>query len=197
MARESKIVEQLVQRGQHIVSGLAKGCDAIGHTVCMDCGGKTIAILPSPLDAISPAAHREMAHQIVEEGGLVISEYYNGPRSRHEAINRYVERDRLQALFAKAVVLIASYEGRDGDSGSRHAMGKAHSYGHLTCAMYDETRDSEVLEMKLNRSLLSQQKARQLVTNPTGIGVAGYTSVMVDDLVSLVNPALEAQQKLF
>ena len=34
----------------------------------------------------------------------------NGPRSRHEAINRYVERDRLQALFAKAVVLIASYE---------------------------------------------------------------------------------------
>ena len=63
--------------------------------------------------------------------------------------------------------------------------------------MYDETRDSEVLEMKLNRSLLSQQKARQLVTNPTGIGVAGYTSVMVDDLVSLVNPALEAQQKLF
>ena len=182
IARESKIVEQLVQRGQHIVSGLAKGCDAIGHTVCMDCGGKTIAIL---------------AHRIVEDGGLVISEYYNGPRSRHEAINRYVERDRLQALFAKVVVLIASYEGRDGDSGSRHAMGKAHSYGHLACAMYDETTDSEVLEMKLNRSLLSQQKARQLVTNPTGIGVAGYTSVMVDDLVSLVNPALEAQQKLF
>ena len=197
IARESKIVEQLVERGQHIVSGLAKGCDAIGHTVCMDCGGKTIAILPSPLDAISPAAHREMAHRIVEEGGLVISEYYNGPRSRHEAINRYVERDRLQALFAKAVVLIASYEGSDGDSGSRHAMGKAHSYGHLACAMYDETIDSEVLEMKLNRSLLSQQKARQLVINPEGIGAAGYTSVTVDDLVSLVNPALEAQQKLF
>ena len=42
--------------------------------------------------------------------------------------------------------------------GPRHAMGKAHSYGHLACAMYDETTDSEVLEMKLNRSLLSQQK---------------------------------------
>ena len=197
MARESKIVEQLVQRGQHIVSGLAKGCDAIGHTVCMDYGGKTIAILPLPLNAISPADHRDMAHQIIEKGGLVISEYYNGPRSRHEAINRYVERDRLQALFAKAVVLIASYEGRDGDSGSRHAMGKAHSYGHLACAMYDETTDSEVLEMKLNRSLLSQQKAKQLVTIPSEVGAAGYTSVTVDDLVSLVNPALEAQQKLF
>lgn len=33
IARESKIVEQLVQRGQHIVSGLAKGCDAIGHSI--------------------------------------------------------------------------------------------------------------------------------------------------------------------
>jgi DNA processing protein len=103
----------------------------------------------------------------------------------------------LQALFAKAAVLIASYEGRDGDSGSRHAMGKAHSYGHLACAMYDETTDSEVLEMKLNRSLLSQQKARQLVTIPSAVGAAGYTSVTVDELVGLVNPALEAQQKLF
>ena len=60
--------------------------------------GKTIAILPSPLDAISPAAHREMAHRISEEGGLVISEYYNGPRSRHEAINRYVERRSVASI---------------------------------------------------------------------------------------------------
>jgi len=45
--------------------------------------------------------------------------------------------------------------------------------------------------------LLSQQKARQLVTNPTGIGAAGFISVTVEDLASLVNPALEAQQKLF
>ena len=51
--------------------------------------------------------------------------------------------------------------------------------------------------MKLNRSLLSQQKARQLVTIPSAVGAAGYTSVTVDDLVGLVNPALEAQQKLF
>ena len=63
--------------------------------------------------------------------------------------------------------------------------------------MYDETTDSEVLEMKLNRSLLSQQKARQLVTNQSGVGSAGYTSVTVEDLVNLINPALEAQQKLF
>ena len=63
--------------------------------------------------------------------------------------------------------------------------------------MYDETTDSEVLEMKLNRSLLSQQKVRQLVTIPSAVGAAGYTSVTVDDLVGLVNPALEAQQKLF
>ena len=76
-------------------------------------------------------------------------------------------------------------------------MGKAHSYGHLACAMYDETTDGEVLEMKLNRSLLSQQKARQLVTNPEGIGTAGYASVTVDDLASLVNPALEKKKKLF
>ena len=148
IARESKIVEQLVYHNQHIVSGLAKGCDGIAHTICMDCGGKTIAILPSPLNSIFPAAHRDMAQRIVETGGLIITEYYDEPHSRHEAINRFVERDRLQALFAKAVILIASYEGRDGDSGSRHAMAKANKYGHMACVMYNAATTCGCKEQK-------------------------------------------------
>ena len=57
--REKKIVSQLVKREQVIVSGLAKGCDVIAHEECMRLGGKTIAILPSPIDRVLPKEHIE------------------------------------------------------------------------------------------------------------------------------------------
>ncbi len=194
IARESKIVEQLVYHNQHIVSGLAKGCDGIAHTICMDCGGKTIAILPSSLNSIFPAAHRDMAQRIVETGGLIITEYYDEPHSRHEAINRFVERDRLQALFAKAVILIASYEGRDGDSGSRHAMAKANKYGHMACVMYNAATDGTARDMKLNRSLLETQQARQLVAAKSK---SDTSAVTLEEIVQFINPMLEMADTLF
>ena len=194
IARESKIVEQLVNHNQHIVSGLAKGCDGIAHTICMDCGGKTIAILPSSLNSIFPAAHRDMAQRIVETGGLIITEYYDEPHSRHEAINRFVERDRLQALFAKAVILIASYEGRDGDSGSRHAMAKANKYGHMACVMYNAATDGTARDMKLNRSLLETQQARQLVAAKSK---SDTSAVTLEEIVQFINPMLEMADTLF
>lgn len=194
IARESKIVEQLVYHNQHIVSGLAKGCDGIAHTICMDCGGKTIAILPSSLNSIFPAAHRDMAQCIVETGGLIITEYYDEPHSRHEAINRFVERDRLQALFAKAVILIASYEGRDGDSGSRHAMAKANKYGHMACVMYNAATDGTARDMKLNRSLLETQQARQLVAAKSK---SDTSAVTLEEIVQFINPMLEMADTLF
>lgn len=194
IARESKIVEQLVNHNQHIMSGLAKGCDGIAHTICMDCGGKTIAILPSPLNSIFPAAHRDMVQRIVETGGLIITEYYDEPHSRHEAINRFVERDRLQALFAKAVILIASYEGRDGDSGSRHAMAKANKYGHMACVMYNAATDGTARDMKLNRSLLELQQARQLVAAKSK---SDTSAVTLEEIVQFVNPMLEMADTLF
>lgn len=194
IARESKFVEQLVYHNQHIVSGLAKGCDGIAHTICMDCGGKTIAILPSSLNSIFPAAHRDMAQRIVETGGLIITEYYDEPHSRHEAINRFVERDRLQALFAKAVILIASYEGRDGDSGSRHAMAKANKYGHMACVMYNAATDGTARDMKLNRSLLETQQARQLVAAKSK---SDTSAVTLEEIVQFINPMLEMADTLF
>lgn len=194
IARESKIVEQLVYHNQHIVSGLAKGCDGIAHTICMDCGRKTIAILPSSLNSIFPAAHRDMAQRIVETGGLIITEYYDEPHSRHEAINRFVERDRLQALFAKAVILIASYEGRDGDSGSRHAMAKANKYGHMACVMYNAATDGTARDMKLNRSLLETQQARQLVAAKSK---SDTSAVTLEEIVQFINPMLEMADTLF
>lgn len=185
--RERKIVSQLVKKEQVIVSGLAKGCDVIAHEECMRLGGKTIAILPSPIDQVLPKEHVEQAKRIVETGGLLISEYYAPPNNpRFEIAKRFIDRDRLQAMFAKAVILIASYAEHKGDSGARHAMNKALKYKHQTCVMYDEKRDSHVDEMELNKQFVAASSVKVLAKtarkNPAFITIDEIANYRISSL---------------
>ena len=142
---ERKIVRKLVEQGKCIVSGLALGCDSIGHRETLASGGKTVAFLSSPLTEVNPPSNRPLAAEIVAKGGLLVSEYFRGVHSKREFIGRYAERDRLQAMFVEAVVLAASYSQKDygKDSGSRFAMGKAVEYGVPRYVIYDRKRDCE------------------------------------------------------
>ena len=143
-SEEREVVSALVAQGKCIVSGLALGCDTVGHRETLDRGGKTVAFLAGPLNEVNPPSNRAMAEEIVERGGLIVSEYYEKAHSRNEFLGRYAERDRLQAMFASCVVLAASYSQKDRgcDSGSRFAMAKAREYGVPRCVIYDDVRDA-------------------------------------------------------
>ncbi len=151
------MVKRLVNSDLVIVSGLAKGCDAIAHKFCVDTNNKTIAILPTQIKKISPAVNRNLAKDIVSKGGLLLTEYYKESTNRREAIGRYIERDRLQAMFSKAIVLIASYRKGEGDSGSRHAMEAANSYGIERYAMFNEATDIDDKQFGLNKDLVESK----------------------------------------
>lgn len=86
-----------------------------------------------------PAKNKELAEDIVSNGGLLISEYLTASKSKMELNGRYQERDRLQALFSNAIVLSASYAKNDvgNDSGSRLAMGYARDYSICQVVIYD------------------------------------------------------------
>lgn len=154
---EREVVRKLVSQGKRIVSGLALGCDSIGHRETLDSNGKTIAFLASPLTEINPPSNRPLANEIVNGGGILVSEYFRGVRSKREFIGRYAERDRLQAMFAEAVVLAASYSQNDygKDSGSRFAMIKAVEYGVPRYVMYDSIRDSDNPMFNLSREAIA------------------------------------------
>jgi DNA processing protein len=170
--RETVIVKSLVKNDLVIVSGLAKGCDTIAHKTCLETNGKTIAILPSQLSKVHPAENRDVAEKIVKKGGLLISEYYKDAASKYEAINRFVERDRLQAMFSKAIILIASYRKGEGDSGSRHAMEVARKYGIERYAMYNSRIDENNMRFGLNKDLVSSKGVDQVkVLKPSSIGL--------------------------
>jgi DNA processing protein len=152
---ETVVVDALIERGYTIVSGLAQGCDAIAHQQAVLRRSKTIAVLPSTVDSVIPTQHRALADQIVEHGGLLISEYGSNAHSRMEQVSRFVTRDRLQAAFSDGVLLVASYAEADKgfDSGSRHAMAKAKLYGIPRAVLYDASQNNNDPAYNLNRQL--------------------------------------------
>lgn len=148
--REQKVVKSLIEKGYNIVSGLAKGCDTVAHSESVKNNAKTIAFLPSSIEHIYPKENISLANEIINNGGLVISEYVSEPKNKYESVKRFIERDRSQALYSKAVILIASYRKGEGDSGSRHAFEKAKEYGKKRLVMYRET-DANDLTFGLNK----------------------------------------------
>lgn len=179
--RERKIVADFVNNGATIVSGLAFGCDSISHKQALDSNGKTIAILPSPLHNILPAKNKGLAYQIVEEGGLLVTEYGNDFKNTMELSSRYRERDRLQALFCDTILLAASYSqnsaerwgisGQKLDCGARLAMGYAKEYDIPRAVMYDEYLDENNPMFDLNRDLIKEQKNITIITQDNLIDI--------------------------
>ena len=153
--REQKVVNCLLKKGFNIVSGLAKGCDTVAHRESVKNNAKTIAFLPSTIENIYPKENKDLANKIVDNDGLIISEYIREPKNKHERIKRFIERDRLQALYSKAVILVASFRKGEGDSGSRHAFEKAKEYSKKRLVMFRES-DSNDLIFGLNKDYVIQ-----------------------------------------
>ena len=153
--REEKVVKSLAEKGYNIVSGLAKGCDTVAHSESTKNNAKTIAFLPSTIENIYPKENISLAKEIINNGGLIVSEYVNEPKNKYENVKRFIERDRLQALYSKAVVLIASFRRGEGDSGSRHAFEKTKEYGKKRLVMFRES-DATDLTFGLNKDYVIQ-----------------------------------------
>lgn len=96
-------VKDLVNYNINIISGLAEGIDSIAHITCLKNSGKTIAVLPSGIGNIYPAKHRELANEILMNGGLILSEYEENIKADSE---KFLERNRIVAGLAKGTLVI-------------------------------------------------------------------------------------------
>lgn len=162
---ERKVVNELVNNDATIVSGLALGCDSIAHKQALKSNGKTIAILPSPLNNIMPATNIDLANDIVNKNGLLITEYYDDIKSKNELSSRYQERDRLQALFSDCIILSASYakNNQGNDSGSRLAMEYAFNYSIPRAVIYDSNANENNPKFDLNRQLIKEDRKIMII----------------------------------
>lgn len=100
-----ELVAGLVRSGITIVSGLARGIDAVAHRAALEEGGRTIAVMASGIDKIYPPEHRDLAHEIVNDRGVIVSDYPFGakPESAHfPARNRLISGLSLGVLVVEA-----------------------------------------------------------------------------------------------
>jgi DNA processing protein len=96
------LVEGLVGNRVTVVSGLARGIDAIAHTAALRAGGRTIAVLPCPVDEVYPPQNTRLAEQIREHGAL-LSDYPPGTRMAKESFWR---RNRIVAAMTLGTVVV-------------------------------------------------------------------------------------------
>lgn len=99
----SRIGALLAKKGYTVLNGLAIGIDRFALEGSISVGGKTIAVMPGGLDQVYPKSNKDLAEQIVNAGGCLISEYPPGTRPQKYT---FVKRDRIQALLANKVFIV-------------------------------------------------------------------------------------------
>lgn len=99
------ICRPLIEAGITIVSGLAYGADSAAHAESVKRGSRTIAVLGTGVDddSIYPRGHLRLAHQVLECGGLIISEQPPGTPGLKQ---NFVARNRIIAGLSLGVVIV-------------------------------------------------------------------------------------------
>jgi DNA processing protein len=104
--RASKLASVLVKQGMVVVSGLAEGIDTAAHTSAIRHGGRTIAVIGTPLDQTYPKQNAEL-QELIARDHLLLSQFAPGyPVQR----KNFPLRNRTMALISHATVIIEAGE---------------------------------------------------------------------------------------
>jgi len=102
----AEIARFLAQNGVTVVSGLARGVDAIAHQTAIQAGGRTIAVLGNGVDVVYPPEHRKLASEIALQGAL-LSDYPIG--TPPDGVN-FPPRNRIISGLSLATVVVEAGE---------------------------------------------------------------------------------------
>lgn len=98
-----RLASNLVGRGWAVYSGLARGIDAAAHRGALLAGGVTVGVLGGALDRFFPEENRDLARQMVEKHGAVVSEF---PFGRPPDVQTFPQRNRIVSGLSRGVVAV-------------------------------------------------------------------------------------------
>lgn len=96
------IAAAFAKAGVSVVSGMARGIDAVAHRACIENGVATVAVLGTGIDVPYPVGHREL-HRVIGEKGLVASENRPGLTAHKGAFPR---RNRIIAALSPVTIVV-------------------------------------------------------------------------------------------
>ena len=95
------------ESGITVVSGMARGLDAVAHAAALDAGFTTIGVLANGVDVVYPVSNRALYERVTARG-LLLSEHPPAERAHSAAFPR---RNRLVSGLARAVVVVEAADG--------------------------------------------------------------------------------------
>lgn len=106
-----KIAKDISKKDICIISGMALGIDTFAHSEAIKQNGNTIAVLGCGFDYIYPEENIELFNKIIENNGLVISEY---PPKAKAILSKFPYRNRIISGLSMGVLIVEATLGRSG-----------------------------------------------------------------------------------
>lgn len=169
-----RIGEIFAENGFNVISGLAKGCDTAGHVGALNAKGTTSAVLAHGLDHIYPKENKELAQTILDEGGVLLSEYFVETKAWP---NNFVERDRIQAGLSQSVFVVET----DITGGTMHTVKYCQEYRRRLACLNHPKKYHSFPKTHGNRMLIDENKAYAINSQDE---IDAYTYLLLDDYLS-------------
>jgi DNA processing protein len=125
LARTRKLVSALLRDDFTIVSGLAAGIDTAAHSTAIEMGGRTVAVLGTPLSKSYPASNAKLQKEIAEHHLLIsqvpVKRYRN---QKNPTSNNFFfpERNITMSALTDATVIVEAGETSGTLVQARHAL---------------------------------------------------------------------------
>lgn len=162
-----KFAEEISKKDICIVSGLALGIDSFAHIGALKQKGNTIAVLGCGLENIYPQENIELFNKIVDNNGLVISEY--SPKT--EAIlSKFPYRNRIISGLATGVLVVEATKNRSGS---------------LVTARYAKEQNKKIYSIPGNINLTTSGGTNNLIKE--GAKLVTCANEILADLNLIVN----------
>lgn len=134
--RAARLARELAREGVLVVSGLAMGVDTAALTAAIHSGGRTAAVIGTPIEKAYPAENAELQEQIYREH-LLISPFRQG-----EPVYRsnFPKRNRVMALLSDATVIVEASD----TSGTLHQAAECQKRGRWLCILKSVAEDPKL-----------------------------------------------------
>jgi DNA processing protein len=164
-----EVGSQLAANGVTIISGLARGVDAISHQSALNAGGRTIAVLGCGVDRIYPPENAQLAGKIISSGAI-ISDY--APGTPPDASN-FPPRNRIISGLAMAVIVVEAGE----------------TSGALITAQFAVDQGRDVFAVPGNIFALQSKGTNRLISQ------GAYPVLSAKDLLEALNLTRNTEQR--